>query len=158
MFSDNYKDAESIFGYSFFTRVLKIAHKVSSAFSCPRFARWACNVSVTIFIQHQKLHIRSWYRKNHFFSSKTIFSSRDSFFHQSHLYNLKINTGPQLWYDNNNTSFSSSLFNYLSFLPHRKKKEAAPPKKLPAVPESVLKRRKRRDTAKAARVQVSIKV
>lgn len=45
---------------------------------------------------------------------------------------------------------------------HSKKKEAKPKaegsKQLPAVPESVLKRRKRRETAKAARLQTSIKV
>ncbi|KAK0182295.1 hypothetical protein PV327_000447 [Microctonus hyperodae] len=39
----------------------------------------------------------------------------------------------------------------------KKAAAAAPTKKLPAVPESVLKRRKRRETARVARLQVSIK-
>ncbi|XP_029175162.1 general transcription factor 3C polypeptide 2-like isoform X2 [Nylanderia fulva] len=38
-----------------------------------------------------------------------------------------------------------------------KKESEVPPKKLPAVPESVLKKRKRRETVKAARLQISIK-
>lgn len=47
----------------------------------------------------------------------------------------------------------------MEFCRCRKKKEKAmPTNKLPAVPESVLKRRKRRESAKAARIQVSIKV
>lgn len=41
---------------------------------------------------------------------------------------------------------------------YRKKETAAPPNKLPAVPESVLKKRKRREAVKAARLQISLKV
>lgn len=42
---------------------------------------------------------------------------------------------------------------------HRKKEtEPAAAKKLPAVPESVLKRKKTREAVRAARLQISIKV
>lgn len=41
---------------------------------------------------------------------------------------------------------------------YRKKETVPSTKKLPAVPESVLKRRKRREAVKAARLQISIKV
>lgn len=49
-----------------------------------------------------------------------------------------------------------SIHDYIS--PFRKKEAVPLTKKLPAVPESVLKRRKRREVVKAARLQVSIKV
>lgn len=41
---------------------------------------------------------------------------------------------------------------------HRKKESEPAAKKLPAVPESVLKRRKTREAVRAARLQISIKV
>lgn len=44
------------------------------------------------------------------------------------------------------------------YLIYRQKETAPPAKKLPAVPESVLKRRKNREAVKAARLQISIKV
>lgn len=46
----------------------------------------------------------------------------------------------------------------VSFYYYRKKETPAPPNKLPAVPESVLKKRKRREQVKAARLQISLKV
>lgn len=50
-----------------------------------------------------------------------------------------------------------TAFNVRDFT-YRKKETAPPAKKLPAVPESVLKRRKTRLAVKAASLQTSIKV
>lgn len=50
----------------------------------------------------------------------------------------------------------AKIYNYI--FSYRKKEIDVSTKKLPAVPESVLKKRKRREAVKAARLQISIKV